>query len=927
LVAEIKVLGPIQGIRDDEPVDLGGPTQRKLLASLVARRGEVVPVATLLDDLWGDDPPPSGPQSIQSYVSRLRRALGASVVETRPPGYRLSTAFDIDSLKFLELASTLPPDPETRVAQIEVALRLWSGPPFEGFEHVEFAARRLMETRLDLEEERALLLAASGRSSEAVEALERITANEPLRESAWVALSGVLSRAGRQAEAVRTLDGYRRRLAEIGLEPGPSFAAAQDEAFRAPPISRGSDLPRAETSFVGRLREKEDLRSLLDENRLVTVTGVGGMGKSRLAMETLRDWGDSRVTVVRLAGLLDDPEVAPAVLNAVGGEARGDPLDAVVARLAREPVLLLLDNAEHVIEATAQLASRVLARTESQVLVTSREPLNVLGEVTLTLDPLEASSAIDLYRDRARQVSPDFEAPTATLERLCEELDHMPLAIEMAAARSKALMPEEILTRLSRRYGLLHKPLRGGTGRHRSLDALVDWSYSLLDSSEQRVFERLSVVVGELDVDLATALSGFGAVRPDQVPAALASLVEKSLVTRTPTGGFRILRVLKSYAEHRLEMSGDEQEARVAHARWFGDLATRIGAGLSTADETTWVETANDHVEDIGVALAWSVDTKELDLARMILEGLFDWFYHRHPPSIIGWGELVLPESQGHGVRSVASAWAAIAAVKRGDLDAARELAYTGTDVEGPASRFAWFMTGDVACYQDRLQDAREAFRRQLARASSVGDKIGVVDGVAGETIALAFQGRFDEAEELALDLARMADEVGAPTYRAYARYAMGEAVIDADPERSAELLDEAAVRAESVNNQFIEAMARTTRGSVLARLGRFDEAVRDLRQAADLWDGLVMPGYQWVVVQYLGAILAETGHLPESLRLLSAAEAAGRRAFTAGQAHWADVVGRAESHPHYERLRAEGASLSLERALELALGATRPRR
>lgn len=927
-MAEIKVLGPIQGFRGGEQTDLGGPTQRKLLASLVARQGEVVSVATLLEDLWGEDPPPSGPQSIQSYVSRLRRALGASAIETRAPGYRLDTNdLEIDSLGFLELASTLPANPAERLATIEQALQLWSGPPFEGFRHVEFAVRRLTEARFDLEEERGRLLADSGRTAEAVGALERITAAEPLRESTWLALSSVLTRIGRQAEAVRTLDRYREQLADIGLEPGPAFATAQDEAFEAPSLPTRAPLPRVETSFVGRRRELGELRRLLSESRLVTVTGPGGMGKSRVAIETLRDWQETDVVVVRLASLRDDLEAGPAVLNAVGGEARGDPVDAVVARLTREPALLLLDNAEHVIEGTAQLASQVLTRTESRMLVTSREPLNVLGEVVLSLDPMEPSAAVDLYRDRAKQVSPDFDAPSTTLETLCGELDYMPLAIEMAAARSQALSPEEILTRLSRRYGLLHKPLRGGTGRHRSLDALVDWSYSLLDRNEQLVFERVSVVYGAFDVDLAGVLAGFGTVRPEDVPGVLASLVEKSLLSRTSAGSFRMLRVLKSYAEQRLATGGDEEEARAAHARHFGELATQIGNGLSTPAETTWVERANAAVEDIAAALGWSVETGDLEIAQMILEGLFDWFYHRHPPSIIGWGDLVLPVSESHEVRSAASAWAAVAAIKRGDLDAANELAYHGTEVEGPSARFAWFMTGDVACYQDRLEDARDAFRKQLVRASSVNDTIGVVDGVAGETIALAFQGRFDQAAELARDLSDIATDVGAPTYRAYARYAMGEAIIVAEPERSAELLGDAALEAASVNNQFIQAMARTTRSSILARLKRFDEALADLHQATELWDGLVMPGYQWVVVQYLGAILAEIGDPEDAVRLLAAAESAGRRPFSAGQAHWAEVVERLEAEPGYGEWRAEGASLSLEEALVLALSAIRPRR
>lgn len=930
-MVEIKVLGPIQGFRDGEPADLGGPTQRRLLAALVARPDETVPVTSLLEDLWGDDPPPSGPQSIQSYVSRLRRQLGAEVIETRAPGYRLDPdGVTVDSLQFLERASSLPEEPAERLAAIEEALLLWNGPPFEDFGHVDFASRRLNEARFALEEERAQTLADSGRFGEAVSALEKITGAEPLRESTWLTLSRVLSSAGRQAEAVRTLDHYRENLADIGLEPGPAFAAAQDELFETPTTPR-TPLPHVETSFVGRRRQLDELTALLDQRRLVTITGPGGMGKSRLAIEALRDRDDPPITVVRLASLRHDREVAPAVLNAVGGEARGDPVQTVVTTLSRQPTLLLLDNAEHVIEATARLASQVLTRTESRMLVTAREPLNVLGEVVLSLEPMEPAAAIDLFRDRALQVNPDFTASSATLDMLCEELDYMPLAIEMAAARSKALAPDEILTRLDRRYGLLNKPLRGGTGRHRSLDALVDWSYSLLDGPEQRVFQRLSVLSGSFDVDIATAVAGFGDVPPDHVPGVLASLVEKSLVYRAPTGVFRILRVLKSYAGEKLRESGDEDEARSIHARWFAVVASAIGEGLSTPEEMSWIETANTSVDDLGAALQWTVETGDLDTTQQILEGLFDWFYHRQPPAIIHWGDLVVPEAHGHDVYAVATAWASLAAMKRGDLRTAETLADAGTDIEGDPSRFSWFMTGEVACYQDRLEDALEAYRKQRVRASKLNDQIGIVDALAGETLALAFKGVFDRAIATAADLETVAADVGAPSYRAYSRYALGEAIIEAEPERATRLLIDAADLAASVNNQYIQAMVRTTLGSVLARLGRFGEATDNLHKAMELWETLGMPAYHWAVVQYLGAILAETDDPEPAARLLAAAEKAGRRPLGAGQSHWLQVVHDLQEDERYEEWAEAGSTMTLEQASELALTATktitRPRR
>lgn len=503
----------------------------------------------------------------------------------------------------------------------------------------------------------------------------------------------------------------------------------------------------------------------------------------------------------------------------------------------------------------------------------------------------------------------------------------MPLAIEMAAARSKALAPDEILTRISRRYGLLDKPLRGGAERHRSLDSLVDWSYSLLDDPDQRVFERLSVVSGTFDVDLAMSVAGFGDVAPEQVAGILASLVERSLVDRTTSGAYRILRVLKSFAGQKLQTRGDEAEARTIHARWFGSLATQIGNGLSTPDETWWTGRANAAVEDLAGALTWSAETGDLDTAQLILEGLFDWFYHRQPPAIVGWGAHVLAVSQGHDVHSVASAWAALAALKAGDATKAGQLALAGTEVESVAGRFAWFMTGEVACYQDRLDDALDAYRKQLVRASNLAHRIGVVDAMAGETLALAFQGEFARAVDIAHELEEMAADIGAPTYRAYADYALGEAVIDSDPDRSAELLERAVGLAASVNNQFIQAMAPTTLGSVLTRLGKFEEAKTNLHDAMERWENMGLGAYRWTTVQHLAGLLAEQGDPETAIKLLSAAENAGRRPFGGGQSHWTEVLAALRADPQHETWAAAGSLLSLAEACELALAATRPRR
>lgn len=924
-------MGPIQGLVEGGPVDIGGPTQRRLLASLVAARpGEVVSVSALLDHLWGEDPPPSGPASIQSYVSRLRRVLGPGVIETVAPGYRLGPDVETDLAGFKEIASSLPDEPGARIEAIEAALQLWTGPPFEDFEHVDFVSRRLSEMRYDLEEDRARLLAAQGRHSDAVAAMERITSIEPLRESAWTTLAVILASMGRQAEALRSLERYRSKLADIGLEPGAAFAVAENTVFetRPEPPPRPAPVVRAGTSFVGRETEVDELKRMLDESRLVSVVGPPGMGKTRIAVEILSTWTSSPAVFARLESIRDDQEVAPTVLSAVGGETRGDPTESIVSQLTRgESRLVALDNAEHVIDGTAELVSVLLQSTDSRVLVTSREPLNIPGETVLDLGPLDPDSAIELFRARARSLDAGFDASSATLDMLCEELDYMPLAIEMAAARTKALAPEELLTRLSRRFGLLDKPLRGAAERHRSLDALVEWSYELLDPAAQRVFQRLSTIAGTFDVDLATAVAGFGEVSRDEVARLLAALVERSLVARTGSGSFRLLRVLKSYAEQRLASGPDERKTRYLHARAFADLAVEIGDGLATREETEWIARANAAVDDLGFALTWATENEDLDSAQAILEGLFDWFYHRQPPAIIGWGELVMAVAGDHDAGAVAAAWGSLAALKRGDIERARELAEAGTATESPAARFAWFMSGEVAFYQNRVADALDAYRKQRLRASALDDRIGVIDATAGEALALAFSGDNKQAAEIANDLVRMAADAGAPTYRAYADYALAVALADTDVAKACQLLDDAAQQASSVNNLFIEALAKSGLGSLVFRHEGTERATRFLHEAMDLWESLRLPTYQWAVTQYLAGIIAESGETDTAGVLLAAVRQAGRFGPGPGDPLWWEMTEAIKSDERWPEWSARAQSLSLGDAVELALTSTRPRR
>ena len=919
-MVQLKVLGPIEAWDEESAIDLGGPTQRRLIASLAAHAPDSVSNVLLIEYLWGSDPPPSAPASLQSYVSRLRRSLGADAIETVPGGYRLASSVDVDAAVFSDMAARLDDDDDKRTTEIERLLKMWRGPALEGIEQLDFASEKLEESRLSLEEDLGLLHSRSGDHAEAIAIYKRLTRTHPLRESSWTGLASVLKNGNRQADAIKALDEYRELLADIGLEPGPGFEQATDHVFAPVAIpSPRRELQIWNTSFVGRARDLELLEEALLASRLVTVVAPGGMGKTRLATELARTLG-GHVVEIRLETVSESDDVSAAALSQLGAEARGDPLSALSSHLEGVS-LTLLDNAEHVLDSTAETVAGLLETTETRFLITSREPLNMPEELVYSLESLPPRAAVALYRDRAESVDPAFDESDEDIDALTAEVDYMPLAIEIAAARSRSMTPREIRERLGTQFQVLDRPLRGQVDRHRSLEALVSWSYDLLDPEEQRVFERLAIIAGPFGHNLAVEVAGFGAIDESDVPDLIAALVEKSLLKRTRPGRYQMLRTLRALARTKLGKP-DAQTARQRHARWFAGLAERIGEGLGTPDEAEWITYANYAVDDMTAAVTFSAEEGDLDTARRILEGLFDWYFHRQPPSIESWGALVLSGAEGHDVWPVAHAWEALARLKAGQPEQAAAVASTGTRSESSSTRFAWFMAAEIACYQDRLDDALDGYRRQLTRASEAGDHIGVIDAVAGETIALAFQGHFARAVDVGAELERLTGEIGAPTYLAYADYAQGEALVESDPVRSARLLGYAAERALEVKNTYIEGMARTTLGAVHTELGNYGEAITNLERALELWRSTGMQRYQWTIVQHLASLLDVLGDEATATRLVAAAEKVGRRPFGAGRRRWPELVKRFGGQDSGSDIHKSEEAISLGAATELGFQA-----
>ncbi|MEU6537817.1 BTAD domain-containing putative transcriptional regulator [Streptomyces sp. NPDC047000] len=589
----IGVLGPLE-VRagDGGPVDVPGARLRALLVALALRPGQVVPRASLVDWIWGEQPPADAANALQRLVSRLRKAVPEAVIEGRADGYRLAVEPDaVDAVRFERLVGAARADSGDgggtggagRVGLLREALGLWRGEALRDVglrdsAALDAAAVRLEELRLTVVEERADAEAALGRGAELVTELTDLVAAHPLRERLAGALMRALVAAGRDSEALLVYDRTREALADaLGADPSPELAALHVALLRGgsrrrEESDRRTNLRAELTTFVGREADVAAVRGLLAGHRLTTLIGPGGAGKTRLATETARTLlGElpDGVWLVELAAVGADggaADVAQSTLTGLGlrdalfGGAPGtEPADRttvltdrLVAAVREREALLILDNCEHVIEPAAVFADRVLGECRRlRILATSREPLGITGEALWQVEPLAlperdaspdgigSSSAVRLLRDRAGAVSaglPADAATLATMARVCRALDGMPLAIELAAARLRTMSVDQLAHRLDDRFRLLTGGSRTALPRHKTLRAAVDWSWELLTDAERTVLRRLSVFSGGAGLEAAERVCagdgyhGDGAVGRDEVFELLTALAEKSLL-------------------------------------------------------------------------------------------------------------------------------------------------------------------------------------------------------------------------------------------------------------------------------------------------------------------------------------------------------------------------------------------------------------
>jgi predicted ATPase/DNA-binding SARP family transcriptional activator len=879
---EFRLLGPVDAVREEQPVQLGGRRQRALLALLLLDAGRPVSVDKLTDELWHGEPPAGADKTLRVYISRLRSTLADGSLVARPPGYALEIAAErIDATRFERLVregrDALGREAAGIAAdRLAAALALWRGPALADVADdgaLALEAQRLDELHLVCREELIDAELALGRHVELVPELERLVTEHRLRERLWRQLVTALYRSERQADALAAYGRARTFLSdELGLEPSQELrqlelAVLRQEVSAAPQARTLHNLPAALTSFVGRERELADLERLLREHRLVTVTGMGGAGKTRLAVEVAsRQVGvwPAGVWLVDLMPVTDPTLVPAAVGRTLGAADRPDvtALAGLVDHLRAEELLLVLDNCEHVVEACAELTHEVLPRcADVRVLATSRLALGTPGELDYVLDPLatppedaaadetEQFASVRLFLERARAARRDLVVDGArltTVGRICRHVDGLPLAIELAAAQAKALSVTEIAALLADRFRFFRSWRRVADPRHQTLRATIDWSYGLLTDDERELLAGLSVFAGGFNLDAVAAVCLYGddAVALDRV----ARLVGSSLVVAEERQGatrYRLLETIRDYAAERLDESRGDEGLRRAHAEYFVRLASEARWGFidfSWEQQRQGLAQLDNERDNLHAAMEWALGAAS-DLALPLAVALRPyWLIRGYLRQGLDWLEraLALPRREEPRVRAEGAAAAALLARLVGDF--------------ARAQRFA---------------DEAVVVARGAEHPVALATGLNVLVTLAG------LGGDFGRAHTLSAESVAIARKAGSPRMESIDWYILAEAA--ANDGRHAEAIEaggKALELARTIEDAEAMSLALGQLGLAAAQEGRLQDAREQLVEALGHVQILGFPGAGASCCDALALVAAGWGDLARAARLLGAADA-----------------------------------------------------
>jgi predicted ATPase len=895
----VEVLGPLRLLVDGVPVDVPGPKRRAVLALLALAEGRTVTVDHLLDALWPSGAPESGRQALHTHVSRLRAHLGpaAARLQTRHGGYRLDlTADELDvAWARAVLAKARATTEDDAFAELREAHGLWRGPVLADLTDVApiaTAVEGCSQLYRDVTDALIAAAIAAGRADEVRGlAADGLTA-DPLREPAVLRLVRVLAATGEAAEALRTAREFRRRLVdETGLDPSPALGELERDiagGTAGPPPSRPEEPARPTTRLIGRDDEVAALNRLLAEERLATIVGPGGVGKTRVALEVARR---SETSTVLLLAPVTDPAAIPHALAAALNlnVVHGDVLTACVAVLAHRTDVLVIDNCEHLLDAVRDAVDVVLAGCPGlSILATSRERLGLAAEYAFRLAPLPLPGAdgdlprvpsVAVFLERAGRVRPGAAPTPAELQTVADivrRLDGMPLAIELAAGRLSTFSLADLHRRLDRSLDLLGGGRPTTDARHRTLRATIEWSYDLLTDDERRLFRQLSVFVDGVDLDAAERIGADLGLHSDP-GTALAHLVDTSMIDVAFDGAFdgatryRMLETLRAYGLDRLAATNEADAAGERFVRWAVELVEWIETVLTTEREPDADAVLRRELPNLRAAWRLARGRGLLDATAAMVTALYEAMGYRDLIELRGWAEELAddPAIATHPSAAIVLGTAAEAAYHGGDYPRAERLARAGLDrAADDAGR--WYCLVPLAWAELARGEYAKVVQHCLEATALAGR---APEALGGAALASAYAGDLDEAR--ALNERGSAGAVS-PTMRAWIAYVAGEIESRAGNSDLAERHYVSAIElARRSGATFVVGIATVGLQTVRAAAGRVGDALRGYREVIDYFGRTGNWTHLWATLRDLAGLLHTLGDSePAALLVAAAAEA-----------------------------------------------------
>lgn len=960
------VLGPLTVWTDQgEQVVIPAGQVRTVLAVLLVHRGRSVSTDRLIEILWPRRVPRDAAAALQVKVSQLRSALAAAEPDARalvvsgPAGYSLDVpAGAVDAGRFEDMLADVAPNPRQRVDTLTTALELWRGPAFGEVTDAEFAEieiARLDELRLSAVESRAEALLELGKYASLASELAPLVTENPLRERLRAARLWALYRAGRQSEALAEFTDLRARLrTELGVDPSPEIVAvhrailAQDPLL-TPRSATSTNLPGQLTELIGRAEAVRDVQTLVGAHRLVTLVGPGGVGKTRLALEVAHSLLPGRpdgAWFVELAGIEDTSAARATIVDTVHAvlgirddvRSPAGPIDQLISALRGKRVLLILDNCEHLVTVIAELTERLLRSVaELRVLATSREALGVAGEAVYPVAALELPhspadigpdsllrfSAIRLFTARAADAAPGFTLDAgnaAAVATICRRLDGIPLALELAAARVRALGVRELAARMDDRFDLLVAGHRGGPTRQQTLRAMIDWSWEQLAEPEKIVLRRLSVHADGFGLAAAECLCGIGELPRGRVLGLLARLVDRSLVTTTDTDDgprYRLLESIALYCSERLSEAGEADLVHELRNEYYTSLAEQARDALRGAEQWRWLTVLDVEYTNLRAVVEDSARRGDRVVALRLVDSIaWYWFLRGR----IGEGIRLLDTALATSREAAPVLWArangwrsALMLLGGGDADRSGLVpaGLAGFEkVDDPAGRaFAEWLLAEVLLGGGDQAAGDTLAQRALGGFRTVGDNWGVAAGLSsaahhamlrGDLPAMARDatesarmfaslgdrwgqlratellarhaeiiGDYSEAARLRRDGLCRAEELGLWPQVADMLSGLGRlALLEGDPDQARRLHERALELSVRQGHELGRVFAEVGLGIGARREGRLDDAERHTRASLD-WNRKV--GYAPGVAHSLAELgfIAELRGDPEQARAL----------------------------------------------------------